>query len=241
LKHLNPCGVASATTVLEAVRRAKACDPRSHFGGIVCFNREVSLVDAEVVHEDFAEIVVAPSFSHDALELLSRKKALRLIEVNPNWLQRIELRSAAGGILVQQPDVAPLCVPVEAVVTTSIASQKQLDDLLFAWRVCRHVKSNAIVIARDKMTIGIGAGQMSRIDSVEVALMKGDRHGHSFVGAVAASDAFFPFPDGVQALVERGVTAIVAPKGARRDDEVIDLCNRFGVALYLVEDRHFRH
>jgi phosphoribosylaminoimidazolecarboxamide formyltransferase/IMP cyclohydrolase len=122
-----------------------------------------------------------------------------------------------------------------------MGSERECADLLFAWKVCRHVKSNAIVVVRDEMTVGVGAGQMSRIDSVEVALMKADRHGHSLKGAVAASDAFFPFPDSVETLAERGITAIVSPKGARRDDEVIAACNQHGVALYLLEDRHFRH
>lgn len=241
LKHLNPCGVASGATLHEAIKRAKACDPRSHFGGIVCFNGEVGAEEAEVVQEDFAEIVVAPAFTKGALELLSRKKALRVIAIDTEWQPTAELRSAAGGLLVQEADTSVLQIPVAAQVSTARATEREFADLLFAWKVCRQVKSNAIVIARDRMTIGVGAGQMSRIDSVEVALMKADRHGHALEGAVAASDAFFPFPDGVETLAERGITAIVAPKGARRDEEVIEACNQRGVALYLVDDRHFRH
>ncbi len=241
LKHLNPCGTASGATLRDALKKAKACDPRSHFGGIVCFNGEVSAEDAAVVQEDFAEIVVAPGFSAEALELLQRKKALRLVAIDAEWVPGSELRTAAGGILVQEPDVVPLSVPAEARVSVAIASERECADLLFAWKVCRHVKSNAIVVVRDEMTVGVGAGQMSRIDSVEVALMKADRHGHVLQGAVAASDAFFPFPDSVETLAERGITAIVSPKGARRDEEVIAACNQRGLALYLLEDRHFRH
>jgi len=241
LKHLNPCGVASGVTLRDALKRAKACDPRSHFGGIVCFNGEVGAEEAASVQEDFAEIVVAPGFSPEALAILQQKKALRVVVVDREWVAGLELRTAAGVLLVQEPDSALLLISPESCVSTNRASDIEMADLLFAWKVCRQVKSNAIVVAHREMTVGVGAGQMSRVDSVEVALMKADRHGHSLAGAVAASDAFFPFPDSVELLAERGVVAIVSPKGARRDEEVIAVCNRRGVALYLVEDRHFRH
>lgn len=241
LKHLNPCGVAAGATLRDALKRAKACDPRSHFGGIVCFNGEVGREEAEVVQEDFAEIVVAPAFSTEALAVLQQKKALRVVVFDREWIPGVELRTAAGALLVQEPDCAALSVPTTCCVTHRSASESEMADLLFAWKVCRQVKSNAIVVAHHEMTVGVGAGQMSRVDSVEVALMKADRHGHSLVGAVAASDAFFPFPDSVELLADRGVVAIVSPKGARRDEEVIAVCNQRGVALYLVEDRHFRH
>jgi phosphoribosylaminoimidazolecarboxamide formyltransferase/IMP cyclohydrolase len=241
LKHLNPCGVASGATLREALKRAKACDPRSHFGGIVCFNGEVGAEEAASVQEDFAEIVVAPGFAPEALAILQQKKALRVVVVDSAWIPGVELRTAAGALLVQEPDSAPLIISPASCVTTNRASEIEMADLLFAWKVCRQVKSNAIVVAHHEMTVGVGAGQMSRVDSVEVALMKADRHGHSLTGAVAASDAFFPFPDSVELLAERGVVAIVSPKGARRDEEVIAVCNQRGVALYLVEDRHFRH
>jgi phosphoribosylaminoimidazolecarboxamide formyltransferase/IMP cyclohydrolase len=241
LKHLNPCGVAHGETLLDALKRAKACDPRSHFGGILCFSQQVTEDVVMNVQEDFAEIIVAPSFSAGALEQLSKRKALRIIETAPDWVPTVEFRSAAGALLVQEPDYLPLSVDENCRVSERAATAAEYKELVFAWQVCRHVKSNAIVVVNNGMTVGIGAGQMSRIDSVEVALAKAARHGHDLAGAGAASDAFFPFPDGAETLIASGVRAIVVPGGAKRDPEVVEVCNKNNVALYFLADRHFRH
>jgi len=241
LKHLNPCGVAMAYSVRSAVERAKQCDPRSHFGGILVVNTEVDREAAEEIRGDFAEIVVAPRFSAEALEVLQTSKNLRILEVSMQNLSGLEVRTVAGSLLMQEPDISRSRISDAELVTPRKATDDELADLDMAWRICGHVKSNAIVLVRGGLLIGVGAGQMSRIDSIELAIRKAKLHGHLLNGAVAASDAFFPFPDSIEALAAEGISCVVAPAGARRDDEVKAMAQAKNVSLYFVADRHFRH
>lgn len=241
IKHLNPCGAAAGSSLLDALKKAKRCDPRSHFGGIIAFNSTVDRSVAEDVKEDFAEIVVAPGYEEDALEVLQRSKNLRIMTVNISDPGSYELRSSAGGYLVQQGDNEVSHLEELEVVSSRPPTPQELKDLQFAWLMCAHVKSNAITLAKDGMLIAVGAGQMSRIDSVELALAKAKRHEHDLKGAVAASDAFFPFTDSVETLAAHGITAIVAPSGAKRDADVVATANRLNVTLLFAPDRHFRH
>jgi len=241
LKHLNPCGVASADTVCEAIERAKQCDPRSHFGGILIVNREVDKDAALEIRGDFAEIVVAPGYTEEGLEVLRTSKNLRILQVDSRALVGFEVRTVAGAVLMQEPDVSGTGVSAAERVTQRTPTEGELSDLDLAWRVCGHVKSNAIVLVKDGLLIGVGAGQMSRIDSVELAIRKAKLHGHLLNGAVAASDAFFPFPDSVETLAAEGVTCIVAPAGAKRDDEVKAVANDKNLSLFFAAERHFRH
>lgn len=241
LKHLNPCGVAAGDTQLEALKRAKWCDPRSHFGGILVFNREVDEASAAEVAEDFAEIVVAPGFSSAALEIFKRKKNLRVMQAEISQSSRIEMRSIEGGVLLQESDWL-ISRPEDAeLVSDRAVSEQEYRDVGLAWQICGHVKSNAVVVLKEGMLIGVGAGQMSRIDSTELALSKARLHQHNVAGAVAASDAFFPFPDSLELLAEHGVTVVIAPRGSRADDQVIASAKRLGVSLLFAADRHFRH
>lgn len=241
LKHLNPCGVATGRTLTDALKRAKECDPRSHFGGVLVCNHEVDRSAAEEVRGDFAELLLAPSFAPDALEVLQTSKNLRILKVDVSTLKGYDLRTVAGGVLVQQPDINRSRIAHASLVSNRQPSVDELADLELAWRIVGHVKSNAIVLVRDGLLIGVGAGQMSRIDSVELAIRKAKLHGHLLNDAVAASDAFFPFPDSVETLAAEGITCIVAPAGARRDDEVKSIANAKNLSLFFASDRHFRH
>jgi len=241
VKHLNPCGAALAPTPLEALRRAKQGDPRSHFGGIIGFNRSVTIDVAEAIKEDFAEIVLAPDFAADALALLQRNKNLRLLRIQPGAERGFEWRSVGGGYLLQTEDRVGDELSVAEVVSKRAPTATERRDLEFAWTFCAHVKSNAIVVVKGEMLLGVGAGQMSRIDSVELALSKARLHDHDVRGAVAASDAFFPFPDGLETLVRAGVSAVVAPGGAKRDGDVVAAADTANVALVRASERHFRH
>jgi phosphoribosylaminoimidazolecarboxamide formyltransferase/IMP cyclohydrolase len=241
LKHLNPCGIARANTVCAAIQRAKQCDPRSHFGGVVVINREVDQEAADEIRGDFAELVIAPRFTPAAIEVLKTAKNLRIISFEAATARGFDLRTVAGGILVQEPDANRAAVAHVDLVSERIPTDDELADLNLAWRIVGHVKSNAIVLVRDGLLVGVGAGQMSRIDSVELAITKATAHGHLLNGAVAASDAFFPFPDSVETLAQRGITCVVAPSGARRDDETIAAARAAGVSLFFAKDRHFRH
>jgi len=241
LKHLNPCGVATADSVSAAIERAKQCDPRSHFGGILVINREVDREAAEEIRGDFAEIVVAPKYSAEALQVLQTSKNLRILEVSMQQLSGYEMRTVAGSLLIQEPDVARSSITDSLRVTPRKATDDELADLDMAWRICSHVKSNAIVLVRGGLLIGVGAGQMSRIDSIELAIRKAKLHGHLLVGAVAASDAFFPFPDSIDALAAEGISCVVSPAGARRDDDVKAAATAKNVSLFFATDRHFRH
>ena len=243
MKHLNPCGAARAGTLLEALHRSKRGDPRSHFGGVLAFSEEVTLEVAKAVREDFAEIVLAQSYSGEALTYLRENKNLRVLKVpvQSSGKPRHEFRVVEGGVLIQKEDLAISSIAEAPVVSERIPTEGEKRDLAFAWNVCAHVKSNAIVIAKDEMLLGVGAGQMSRIDSIELALSKANTHGHDLKNAVCASDAFFPFPDSIETLGKAGISAVVAPSGAKRDGESISAANKLGVALLFASDRHFRH
>lgn len=241
LKHLNPCGVALAGSVYEAIVRAKECDPRSHFGGILITNREIDQAAAQEIRGDFAEIVIAPSFSEEALATLRTSKNLRIIRVSLETLQGYEVRTVAGAVLIQQPDTDRSSLSHAELASPRVPTEDELQDLDLAWRVVGHVKSNAIVLVRGGLLVGVGAGQMSRIDSIELAIKKAKAHGHLLHGAVAASDAFFPFPDSIEALAEEGVTCVVSPSGSRRDDEVREVAATRNVSLFFASDRHFKH
>lgn len=241
IKHLNPCGAAIATTVREALRKAKQSDPRSHFGGVIACNQTITETDALAIIEDFTEIVVAPGYAPEALAVFSQRKNLRVIELDFSDVPRLEIRSAAGGYLIQDADPGVSSVAEMRIATAVKPSEQQLNDLQLAWALCAHVKSNAITIVKDGLLLASGAGQMSRIDSVEVALQKIAVHEHDCRGAVCASDAFFPFSDCVEKLAEAGIAAIVAPGGAQRDDEVADVAEAQGVALLFATERHFKH
>jgi phosphoribosylaminoimidazolecarboxamide formyltransferase/IMP cyclohydrolase len=236
IKHTNPCGVGTAATAAEALRLALESDPVSAFGGVIGTNREFDLETARLVESMFLEVIVAPSFSSEASELLGRKKNLRLVSATALETS-VEVRSAAGGYLVQSADIVP---PPDnwRVVTKLVPSEDQMRSLQFSWTVCAHVKSNAIVLARENQSVGIGAGQMSRVDAARIAIMKSVLPAE---GSVAASDAFFPFRDGLDVLVDGGVKAIVQPGGSVRDDEVIAAADERGVAMVFTGQRHFRH
>lgn len=239
IKHTNPCGAALGETIADAYVRARACDPVSAFGSIVALNRGVDLETANEIATSFVEAVIAPAFSDSALTRLKKKKNLRLLEIDPS-LGRFEgrdLRRVLGGLLVQDWDQSPSEIPFE-VVSKAQPDQGQREELMFAWRVVKHVKSNAIVLVKQRALLGVGAGQMSRVDSCEIAVRKAVT---PIEGAVAASDAFFPFRDGVDALGEAGVRAVIQPGGSVRDEEVIGAADERGLVLVFTGMRHFRH
>ncbi len=240
IKHLNPCGVATGSSLLEALVKAKKCDPRSHFGGILAFNSKVDEEVAQSVREDFAEVVLAPEFSDTAKEVLGKNKNLRVITFEWDKGFSQEIKYAAEGYLIQGRDVGSDSSNAELVTNRQISSSEK-KDLALAWKAMAHVKSNAITLVKDGMLIGVGAGQMSRIDSVELAIHKANYHNHDVNGAVAASDAFFPFPDSVEALAKAGVRVIISPAGAKRDNEVVAKANELGISLLFASHRHFRH
>lgn len=241
IKHLNPCGAASANTLIEALKKAKQGDPRSHFGGVLAFNSEVTAEVAEEVRGDFAEIVLAPSFASDALELLRKNKNLRVIEVPLTGTPTLEIRAVEGGYLLQESDSGATLTEESSSATSRALNEQERKDLAFAWTVCAHVKSNAIVLVKDEMILATGAGQMSRIDSVELALSKAARHGHDTKGAVCASDAFFPFSDSVETLAAHGISCVISPSGAKRDEEVLQVAEKAGLSFVFADKRHFRH
>lgn len=240
VKHNNPCGVSThRQTTSELFKVALSADPKSAFGGIVAFNREVDEDAARELSQIFLEVIVAPSFSGPAKEILAQKKNLRLIEWPEPKFQNFEVRSAMGGFLVQETDGANIAQGLQTVSKTGVASDALQNDLKFAWTVCKHVRSNAIVIAREGKTLGIGAGQMSRVDAVQIAIEKAKAFGTE--GAVLASDAFFPFRDNIDLLKGLGIKAVIEPGGSQRDEEVIAACNEQGIALVFTGERHFRH
>ena len=242
IKHANPCGIAiSSTSVADAHRKAHACDPLSAFGGVIATNTEVTCEMAEQVSEIFTEVIVAPAYQEGAVEILARKKNVRVLLASEPAIGGMEIRQIAGGLLMQERDElgAPGDDPANwTLATGQPADEATLADLLFAWRTCRAVKSNAIVIAADGATVGVGMGQVNRVDAARLAVERGgDRVG----GAVAASDAFFPFPDGLEVLTAAGVKAVVHPGGSVRDDEVTAAAASAGITLYLTGARHFAH
>ena len=242
IKHTNPCGVATRETLVDAYKTARDADALSAFGGIVALNRKVDIDTARVLAETFLECVVAPSFGDDALEVLRAKKNLRLLATG-EWLPpsytALDFKRVSGGLVVQSRDAsASVEVANAKIVTKRAPTAEELAALDFAWRVCKHVKSNAIVLAKDNRTVGVGAGQMSRVVSVQIACEKAGEHS---VGCVLASDAFFPFPDGVEAAIAKGVTAIVQPGGSVKDADVVAVADKAGVAMIMTGVRHFRH
>ena len=237
VKHHNPCGTAATGDLARCYRDALESDPVSAFGGVVAFNREVDAAAARAMEEVFTEVVIAPGFAPDARALLTDRKNLRVV-LAPPPAGGIELRPIDGGALVQDADSASESRDELRVVTERAPTEEEWEGLLFAWRVAARVKSNAIVLARGRATVGVGAGQMSRVDSVELARRKaGDRAR----GSVLASDAFFPFRDGIDAAAEAGVTAVVQPGGSVRDEEVVAAADEHGMAMALTGARHFRH
>ncbi len=249
VKHNNPCGAATADTAEEAYEEALACDPMSAFGGVVALNRQVKPALAERLNENFIEVLIAPDYDDDALEILRDKEAIRILEDREQRAYELgepDLKRVRGGLLIQDPDWIADSKETMQVVTKVQPDDAQWRDLLFAWRVARQVRSNAIVLAKHQATIGIGAGQMSRVDSVRIAVDKarearGDGADEALGGTACASDAFFPFPDGPQAAIDAGVTSFIQPGGSKRDDEVVVACNEAGVAMVLTGRRHFRH
>jgi phosphoribosylaminoimidazolecarboxamide formyltransferase / IMP cyclohydrolase len=243
VKHANPCGVAIAASPLEAYSKALACDSTSAFGGIIAFNRSLNGTTAEEISKLFTEVIIAPDADEDAKRILGAKKNLRLLILKNLTTQNAStqiVKSIAGGLLVQNSDAMSVADMNLRVVTKRQPSTQELSDLRFAFRVAKHVKSNAIVFARDGATTGIGAGQMSRIDSTRIAVRKGaDASGVK--GSVLASDAFFPFPDGLEAAAEAGATAIIQPGGAMKDEDVIKAADKAGLAMVFTGVRHFKH
>jgi len=238
IKHTNPCGCAAHEALAEAYRKALEADPISAFGGVLAFNRELDAATAGEVGKLFAEAIAAPAFSADALQILTAKKNLRLIRVSPLSKPELVIKSISGGLLAQTADVAPLDKASLQVKTTRQPSPEEWDALRFGWRVCKHVKSNAIVYARARQIVSVGAGQMSRVDSVKVGAMKALL---PLAGTVLASDAFFPFPDGIEEAAKHGVTAVIQPGGSVRDQEVIAAANLLNLAMVFTGIRHFRH
>jgi phosphoribosylaminoimidazolecarboxamide formyltransferase / IMP cyclohydrolase len=244
IKHNNPCGVGSADTLLEAWDKAFATDTVSPFGGIVCVNREIDLDFAEKIHSIFTEVIIAPSFAADALERLMKKKDRRLMQVDRESLRAeigMELRTVAGGFLAQMSDASLMDDANVKVVTKRQPTDAEQRALLFAWKVAKHVKSNAIVYAREDRTLGIGAGQMSRVDSARIAVSKAADAGLDLQGCAVASDAFFPFADGLIQAAEAGATCVVQPGGSIRDEEVIAAADERGLSMMFTAMRHFRH
>jgi phosphoribosylaminoimidazolecarboxamide formyltransferase/IMP cyclohydrolase len=242
IKHANPCGIAIGIDTEEAYRKAFATDPVSAFGGVVAVNRAVSRELAIAMADVFTEVIIAPEFDDDALETLREKKNLRILRVaGPHPGRRMEGRTISGGLLLQSVDdvASPGDDPgTWSLVSGEAASDASMRDLEFAWTACRSVKSNAILLAANGAAVGIGMGQVNRVDSARLAV---DRAGERASGSVAASDAFFPFADGLQVLIDGGVSAVVQPGGSVRDDEVIEAARNAGITMYLTGTRHFFH
>jgi phosphoribosylaminoimidazolecarboxamide formyltransferase/IMP cyclohydrolase len=237
VKHTNPCGAATGATILEAYTKALACDPVSAYGGVIGINRTVDADAAEEIAKLFVEAIAAPAFTPEARERFAAKKNLRLVEVH-SAPPRPVVKHVSGGLLLQDADTARVTESELKVATWRPPTAEELRSLLFAWRVCKHVKSNAIVYARDGQTLGVGAGQMSRVDAARFGAMKAVL---PLKGCVAASDAFFPFPDGLEAVAQAGATAVIQPGGSVRDQDVIDAADRLGMAMVFTGIRHFRH
>jgi phosphoribosylaminoimidazolecarboxamide formyltransferase/IMP cyclohydrolase len=242
VKHANPCGVAIGADCGDAYAKAFTTDPTSAFGGIIAFNQELDGATADRVSRQFVEVLIAPAFSEDARRVFATKQNVRLLEIPlARSSNHLDLKRVGGGLLVQSPDERNLASEEIRVVTRLAPTDAQLADLLFAWRVAKYVKSNAIVFCGGGRTIGVGAGQMSRIDSARIASIKAGNANLSLAGSVVASDAFFPFRDGLDVVVDAGAAAVIQPGGSMRDDEVIAAADDRGVAMVLTGVRHFRH
>src|SRR4051812_8263068 len=244
IKHNNPCGVAVGGSVVEAYHAAFACDPMSAFGGVICVNRTVDRPFADALLKQFCEVIVAPQFTDEALEMLATKPNMRILEDGErrrlNVAER-DLKRVMGGLLVQDRDIGLEDRTEMEVVTERKPSEAQWGEMLFAWKVCKHVRSNAIVLSNDLASVGVGAGQMSRVDSVRLAIEKARAAGSSLHGAALASDAFFPFSDGPQLAIEAGVSTIIQPGGSVRDHEVVEAADAAGISMVFTHRRHFRH
>jgi phosphoribosylaminoimidazolecarboxamide formyltransferase / IMP cyclohydrolase len=248
VKHNNPCGVAEGESALAAYEKALACDPLSAYGGVIALNRPVDEGLARRLHENFVEVLIAPGYEGEAMTILQQKQAIRILENTEQRLHRsdLDMKRVRGGMLVQELDGVAGNREGMTVESGGEPSELEWFDIAFAWKVCKHVRSNAIVLAKDRQTIGIGAGQMSRVDSVRLAIEKcraafGEEADARLNGCVVASDAFFPFADGPQAAVEAGARTVVQPGGSKRDDEVIAACEKAGVTMVFTGRRHFRH
>jgi phosphoribosylaminoimidazolecarboxamide formyltransferase / IMP cyclohydrolase len=245
VKHNNPCGVAIGDDLVDAYRKAFACDPQSAFGGIVCVNRPIDGPFAEALVQQFAEVLFAPGYDEAALATLASRPNLRILQDDEQQtlhLAERDLKQVAGGLLVQDRDLDTQGRDEMTVATRRAPTDAEWRELLFAWRVCKHVRSNAIVLSRDGASVGIGAGQMSRVDSVRIAIEKArEAQPDALRGAAMASDAFFPFPDGPQVAIDAGVTAIIQPGGSVRDAEVVAAADAAGVAMVFTSRRHFKH
>ena len=249
VKHNNPCGVAVGDSAEDAYEKALACDPMSAFGGVIAFNRPVDVATAEALHQNFVEVLFAPGYEDGALEILQQKEAIRILNLEERRAEDRSERDAKrvrGGFLIQDRDGDPEPRELMEVATDTEPDESQWRDMRFAWTVVRHVRSNAIVIAKDGATLGIGAGQMSRVDSVRLAVEKcrearGEEAADLLAGSAVASDAFFPFADGPELAIEAGSTAVIQPGGSKRDAEVIAACDAAGVAMVFTKHRHFRH
>ena len=242
IKHNNPCGAAEQDSLRDAYLKALECDPVSAYGGVLAFNRAIDAATAEEVAKLFVECIVAPGFDPAALEKFAAKKNLRLLEMpSAAAPSELQLKPILGGMLVQEEDTHELSEADLKVATTRAPTAAELRALLFAWKVSKHVKSNAIVFAREGQTVGVGAGQMSRVDSVKIAVIKAATAKLSLAGSVVASDAFFPFADGVEEAGKAGATAVIQPGGSVHDQDVIDAANKLGMAMVFTGVRHFRH
>ncbi len=242
VKHANPCGVAIAETTLAAYRMAFATDPTSAFGGIIAFNHSVDAATAEAVAQQFIEVVIAPSYSTEALRAFAAKPNVRILTVPLSPAANdYDLKRVGGGLLVQTPDTLNIQAAQCRVVTRAQPDAGQMQDLMFAWRVAKYVKSNAIVFCKNGQTLGVGAGQMSRVDSTRIAAIKAQNAGLSLTGSVVASDAFFPFRDGLDVLAQAGAKAVIQPGGSMRDTEVIAAADEHGITMLFTSHRHFRH
>lgn len=242
VKHANPCGVALGATAFDAYSKALQTDPTSAFGGIIAFNREVDGKAAEAVAKQFVEVLIAPSFTTEAKQIFAAKQNVRLLEIPlGNGFNQYDLKRVGGGLLVQAPDARNVLQEELRVVSKLQPTPQQMADMMFAWRVAKYVKSNAIVFCANSMTLGVGAGQMSRIDSARIASIKAQNAGLSLNGSAVASDAFFPFRDGLDVVVDAGATCVIHPGGSMRDQEVIDAADERGVVMVYTGTRHFRH
>jgi phosphoribosylaminoimidazolecarboxamide formyltransferase/IMP cyclohydrolase len=249
IKHANPCGVASGQSLNDAYHKALACDPNSAFGGIIALNKKLDSQTAKSITEIFTEVIIAPDITDEAKSIIALKKNLRLLVCKNMFEQNNEssFKSIQGGILYQSNDNHQLNRSDLEIVTEIKPNDQQLDDMLFAFKVCKHVKSNAIVYVKNKKTIGIGAGQMSRVDSAKIAIAKNlemsnhTNEENSLSGCTVASDAFFPFPDGLLIAIESGATSVIQPGGSIKDKDIISAANNAGIAMALTGIRHFKH
>ncbi|MFM7759565.1 MAG: bifunctional phosphoribosylaminoimidazolecarboxamide formyltransferase/IMP cyclohydrolase [Burkholderiaceae bacterium] len=242
VKHANPCGVAVGTDVLDAYNKAFKTDPTSAFGGIIAFNCSLDGAAAEAVAQQFVEVLIAPEFSEAARKVFESKQNVRLLEISLGTaLNQFDMKRVGGGLLLQSADAKNVQADELTIVSKKQPTSAQLQDMMFAWRVAKFVKSNAIVFCGNGMTLGVGAGQMSRIDSARIASIKAQNAGLSLAGSVVASDAFFPFRDGLDVVVAAGATCVIQPGGSMRDQEVIDAADQQGVVMAFTRTRHFRH